>query len=126
MSPDGSESSGATTSPNPDDSIEPGSVTDRIIDNGNAISRIAAARCDREASCNRIGENGNYDTESECTADQSRAERAAIGAKVCPEAVDREKLNACLAAIRTEDCQSSLEDVEQMTVCRSHALCISP
>jgi hypothetical protein len=73
--------------------LDPTSLTSR---------RLATARCDREASCNEIGDSKQYATYEACV-DQMTALIAA-GDHPCLASQDREGLAHCLADIREQDC----------------------
>ncbi len=102
-------------------SVEP--AQSRSIDNKTAVDEIAAARCEREAECHKIGGNGRYKTQTDCAVNEQRSEFDDIGPKQCGAGIDRDKLDACVSALRTEDCKMGA--IPDVSACNASALCAS-
>src|SRR5690348_3092986 len=65
------------------------------IDSKTAVREIAAARCEREAECDKIAPNGRYKTQTDCAMHEQRSEFDDIGPHQCRAGIDRERLDAC-------------------------------
>jgi hypothetical protein len=104
-------------------SVEP--AQSRSIDNKTAIDEIAAARCAREAECDKIGRTGRYKTQTDCAVDEQRSEFGDIGPKKCGKGIDRDKLDACVSGLRTEDCKGPMGAIPDLPACNASALCAS-
>jgi hypothetical protein len=87
-----------------------------------AVSQIAATRCDQQASCNNIGAGRRYATRDACKAQFERTTRRRLNPETCAAGVDLTRVDACLAEIKKESCDPV--DTEQMDACRKSALCI--
>ncbi|WP_394828316.1 DUF6184 family natural product biosynthesis lipoprotein [Pendulispora albinea] len=96
------------------------------VANATAVGRIADARCAREATCNNIGTEKAYATTGVC-AQKIRADmRDDLNAADCPAGVAPKELDACVAAIKAENCNDPLDKLERITACRTSALCLHP
>ncbi len=97
----------------------------RSIDNKTAVDEIAAARCEREAECDKIGRDGRYKTQTDCAVDAQRSEFDDIGPKQCRGGIDRDKLDACVSGLRTQDCKGTMGAIPDLSACNANALCAS-
>lgn len=95
----------------------------RSIDNKTAVDEIAAARCAREAECDKIGRSGRYKTQTDCVTDEQRSEFDHIGPQQCSAGIDRDRLDACLSSLRTEDCKGPMGAIQDVSACNASALC---
>ncbi len=88
------------------------------------VDRLAAARCDREASCRNVGPGAKYGSPSVC----ANAVRGSIGndlnAYDCPRGLDGDAIDACMSAIRSEECDHPLDTLTRLEKCRTGALCM--
>jgi hypothetical protein len=88
-----------------------------------AMSKIAAARCERQVECGNIGPHGRFPTRVECIDHTQSYPRDGLSAHDCP-LVDRQGLNSCVQAIRHEDCGNSADTIARVNACRSANLCV--
>ena len=91
-----------------------------------ASESIAAARCDREVKCNRVGTHGKYPSHSACVAELKRDIRSDLRNDTCADGVRDKELNDCLQAIRVEQCGNALDmdAVIRIKACRVDNLCV--
>jgi Family of unknown function (DUF6184) len=89
-----------------------------------AISRIVAARCAREATCNNIGMDKRYTSPDVCSQKLRMDMKNDLGAKDCPNGIDHKGLEKCLAEIKAESCNNPMEMIERLAACRTSDLCI--
>ena len=88
------------------------------------VSKLSAARCDREQSCKNVGPGQNYVSRDVCL-DQMRGSLANdLNAYDCPRGIDESQLDRCMAAIRSEECSHPLDTISRMEKCRTGALCM--
>ncbi len=86
---------------------------------------LADEVCRREATCNRIGAaGGRYPTEEACMADLGTRFPAQIASWNCSPAAARARFEECLAAIRSERCDTDLvSGADRLPLCRATAVC---
>jgi hypothetical protein len=88
-----------------------------------AVDSIVAARCDREARCNNVGQGREYASKDAC-ATRIRAEwRDELNFAECPGGIDSKELNECLQEIRNDDCNNPFDTLGRIVACRSSDLC---
>ena len=86
------------------------------------IAQMAAARCDRERRCERIGAGRAYDSIETCET-KMRARIAPELSDPCPGGPSPRSVADCLDAIRTEVCSGPMHTLERYEKCRSASLC---
>lgn len=116
-----SDGSGATT-------VTSGStsgvkVTSARSDRDEAAMRLADELCARAAACNHIGEDARYRSEEACMADQGAKAPAQMSRWTCTPTQTQAGFEECLAAIRSERCETDLPRVEQLIACRTAQVC---
>jgi len=88
------------------------------------VSRLSAARCDREQGCSNVGAGKKYASRDVCM-DQMRGSLANdLNAYECPHGIDEGQLDRCMTAIRSEECSHPLDTISRMDKCRTGALCM--
>jgi hypothetical protein len=93
-------------------------ATERVVD------RLAYARCDHEQMCNNIGNGRKYATRDVCM-DQVRGNaNNDLNAYNCPRGINRGAFNACISALRSGQCNFSLDTISRENDCRSGTLCM--
>jgi hypothetical protein len=85
--------------------------------------RLADELCGREAACNDVGPGARYRTEEACMSDQGSRAPAQLTSWSCTPSQTQAGFEECLAAIRSERCETQLTRLEQLTACRSAAVC---
>jgi hypothetical protein len=88
------------------------------------IGRVARARCDRETTCNRIGEGNVYATGEQCTTVLRGASIADVVAAACAHGFDETQLALCLTSIRNVPCTDPIDTIETVPQCERSALCV--
>ncbi len=94
-----------------------------IVNNDNAVIRIANARCDREYNCNNIGAGARYQDQNACLRELHQNVQSALRMDMCP-GVDQAKLGKCLADVQNQACGVALETTESIPTCRRSELCV--
>jgi Family of unknown function (DUF6184) len=91
--------------------------------NEKAIDGIAATLCRREAKCENVGGAGQYLNHFECV-DRLRGEAIVELAPMdCPEKIDADLLDNCLAEIRRQECGLVIAALDRVPACAKAALC---
>jgi hypothetical protein len=98
-------------------------VTSARVDRDEPAMRLADELCSRAAACNQIGEGARYRSEEACMADQGAQAPAQIARWTCTPTATQAGFEECLAAIRSERCETALPRVEQLIACRSVQVC---
>ncbi|WP_437300276.1 DUF6184 family natural product biosynthesis lipoprotein [Sorangium sp. So ce327] len=82
-----------------------------------------AARCEREARCNNIGQDREYSSKDACSNEIRSEWRDDLNFTECPGGIDAEELNECLEGIRNEECGNPFDTLGRVVACRSSDLC---
>jgi Family of unknown function (DUF6184) len=88
-----------------------------------AALRLADELCGREAACSNVGQGARYRTEEACLSDQSSRAPLQLARWSCTPSQTQDGFEQCLAAIRSERCETTLTHVEQLAACRRVAVC---
>ena len=94
------------------------------VNNENAIARIVAARCAREAACNNVGADKRFTSGEVCTQKVKADMRDDLNAKDCPRGIDQKELNECLTEIKNENCNNPIDMIGRLAACRTSDLCL--
>jgi hypothetical protein len=89
------------------------------------VSRLAAARCDQEDACKNIGPGGKYDSRSVCLDVIRGSIGNDLNAYACPRGLDRDAIERCVAAIRSEACSTPFDTLARFEKCRTSAICMN-
>jgi hypothetical protein len=88
-----------------------------------AADEIAAARCDREQSCNNVGADRKYSTHDVCVAQLRAENQNDLTNASCPNGISSRAVEKCLADIRGEQCDHPLDTLERLRACARSSLC---
>jgi hypothetical protein len=88
-----------------------------------AVNDLATARCDREELCNNVGAGKKYGTRDACVNEMRAKGNADLQASACPNGVDPQQLDKCLAEVRGERCGNALDTISRLTACRTSTIC---
>lgn len=117
----------ATACQKNDKQAEPASSTTLtaldVVNNDNAVIRLANVRCDREYNCNRVGAGQTYQDQNACLREIHHDTQGVLRVDQCP-GVDQAKLATCLADIQATPCRSKLASTEDIASCRKRELCV--
>ncbi|HEY8038892.1 MAG TPA: DUF6184 family natural product biosynthesis lipoprotein, partial [Polyangiaceae bacterium] len=87
------------------------------------VDQLAAAECDREESCSKVGTGRAYSTVQVCL-DQMHATLASVlDSYNCPRGIDRRQVEHCMGAIENEGCDRPLDALQRIDRCRIDLLC---
>lgn len=117
--PDGSGVTTVTSGPAPAGV----KMTAARSDRDEAAMRLADELCARAAACNQIGEGARYRSEEACMADEGAKAPAQIGAWTCTPTRTQAGFEECLAAIRSERCETALPRADRLIACRTAQVC---
>ena len=91
----------------------------------NIVERLAAARCDREQSCNNVGvPHAKYASRGACLAAMRGDMAPDLNGYDCPGGIDQAGLDRCMAAIHDEGCGHPLDTLSRFDRCRTSSLCL--
>ena len=88
-----------------------------------AAMRLADELCSRAAACSQIGDGARYRTEEACMADQGTKAPAQISSWTCTPGQTQAGFEECLAAIRSERCETDLPRIDRLVACRTAQVC---
>ena len=88
------------------------------------IMRVTTARCQREMACGKIGadKDKKWTDEQSCRDDLGHDTYEGLKAKDC-KTVLQDKVQSCLTAIGTENCDNVESGLSRIQACRSDVLC---
>jgi hypothetical protein len=92
-------------------------------DKDQASMRLADELCGRAAACNAIGDGAKYRTLEACMADQGASAPVQVSRWSCTPTQTQAGFEGCLAAIRSERCETPLPRVDRLVACRSASVC---
>jgi hypothetical protein len=98
-------------------------VTAPLSPRDEAAMRLADELCARAAACNEIRDGGRYRSEEACVADQGAKAPAQIGRLSCTPTRTQAGFEECLAAIRSERCETDLTSLDRLAACQSAQVC---
>jgi len=84
--------------------------------------RAARALCDREAYCNRVGDDKTYKSADACLTEKRDRVGRLVTESGCRE-IRGDRVAACLTAIRGSECGPSNAPLAPPAECAAHALC---
>lgn len=89
--------------------------------------RLAGELCMHDAACNRIPSSGTDEArllaEQACVTERTSASRRFLSGWNCSPAAGRARFEECLAAIRSERCETMLTDPGRLDLCRGNIAC---
>jgi hypothetical protein len=89
-----------------------------------AVSSFAAAECDRQVRCNKVGPNQTYKSRSDCINKQQSDKHKSINDKVCTGGINEGNLNRCIQAINEEGCGDPMMSVPRQEACKTDGICV--
>ena len=102
-------------------------VTSVTVGDYDAADRFAGELCRREATCGRIDANQSDEAkllgEQNCVTMQAPRMRAAMERWSCSATTARARFDDCLAAVRSERCETRIDGPDILPACRSSAVC---
>lgn len=96
-----------------------------MVTTDNAVSHLAARRCDHEIDCQNVGAGKRYDDRGGCEREIAHALQAELAPSKCIWGVREEMLDRCMAGIRGHSCAISIESLESVASCKRATLCIN-
>jgi hypothetical protein len=102
-------------------------VTNVTVGDYDPADRLAGELCRREATCGRIDANQSDEAkllgEQNCVTVNAPRMRAAMERWSCAPMSRRASFEECLAAVRSERCETSIDRPDILPACRSNAVC---
>ena len=118
----------ATSSPAAAPASQPIGVTNTQAPNAvdpSVVDRLANARCDREQTCDNVGDGRRYASRHVCLEQQKGTIANDLNSYQCPRGIDGAAVQQCLSAIGAEECGAHpVEAVTRMDRCRNGAMCM--
>lgn len=99
------------------------SVTGVRTDADQASLRLADEICNRHVACSQVGNGARYHTVEACMADQGTRTPTQLTRWSCSPPATQAGFERCLAAIRSEHCETKLSSINELVDCRSHRVC---
>jgi len=87
-----------------------------------SVESVAAAVCEWESRCFRLGSGGKYADRAACTNEVVVQLQYDTGTS-CASGLNQAKVSACLNELRTEPCGVPKDSEKQLSTCRADALC---
>jgi hypothetical protein len=89
------------------------------------VDRLANARCDREQTCDNVGDGKTYASRHVCLEQQKGSIANDLNSYQCPRGIDGAAVQQCLSAIGGEECGAHpVEAITRMDRCRNGAMCM--
>jgi hypothetical protein len=89
------------------------------------VDRLANARCDREQTCDNVGDGRKYASRHVCMDQQKGSIANDLNSFQCPRGIDGAAVQQCLSAIGGEECGAHpVEAITRMDRCRNGAMCM--
>ncbi len=88
-----------------------------------AAGRLADEICGREVACDHVGKGARYRSEEACMSDQGARAPTQIARWTCTPTETHAGFETCLAAIRSEHCDTPLAHADELVACRSAPIC---
>ena len=89
------------------------------------VDRLSSARCDREQSCNNVGDGKKYASRGVCMDQLHGAVANDLNSYQCPRGIDGPAVRECVSAIAGEECGAHpVEAITRMEKCRTGAMCM--
>lgn len=102
-------------------------VTNVTIGDFDPADRLAGELCRREATCGRIQPAGTDEArllgEQNCVTQRAPSVRTMLTGWSCSPVENRARFEECLAAVRSERCETRLDQVETLPDCRRDVVC---
>jgi hypothetical protein len=119
----------ATATPAPVQTREPLGATNSqprsSYADASVVDRISSARCDREQSCNNVGDGKKYASRGVCMDQLHGAVANDLNSYQCPRGIDGPAVQECVSAIVGEECGAHpVEAITRIEKCRTGAMCM--
>jgi hypothetical protein len=101
-----------------------GVTEEQAISDDDVVTRMAAARCDRSQSCNRVGPGAEYHDRNACMAEQSDIVRKDLNAAKCPAGIGAKGFVQCIKSIENGQCDMPGQDYSRTSHCKLDSLCM--
>jgi hypothetical protein len=89
------------------------------------VDRLASARCDREQSCDNVGDGKKFASRHVCMEQLRGSIGNDLNAYQCPSGINQSAVTYCVSAISAEECGAHpVETITRIDKCRSGAMCM--
>lgn len=110
--------------PIPGTASEDGVTAEQRVADEQVVERIAAARCDRDESCNRIGPGAVYRNREDCMTRKRLTVLQDVNAGKCPGGIGEVALNRCIKSIENGSCDMPGQIIGETSHCHLSVLCL--
>lgn len=101
-----------------------GNSQQQTVTDDEVVERIAAAHCDRSASCDRIGPGAQYRDRNDCIEQMRVHMRKQLNASRCPRGIGETALALCVKSLHDGECDTPGEVVGTTSHCKLDSLCL--
>lgn len=101
----------------------PETAQERAQSVATAVAEIVRARCDLEDRCANLGPGQKFDSRAVCESKMQGETADELNTADCPLGVERRKLEACVASILAQECESMFDAISRWNACRNGQIC---
>jgi hypothetical protein len=103
---------------------EPGVTNQQAVADADVVERIAAARCDRSQSCDRIGPGANYHDRDDCMRQARELVSRQLNASHCPGGIGEVGVSRCVNSLHDGECDMPGEMYGNTSHCEMKLMCL--
>jgi hypothetical protein len=103
---------------------ELGVTSEQAVADAEVVARIAAARCDRSQSCDRIGRGANYRDRDDCMTQARELVSSQLNASHCPGGIGEVGVSRCVSSLHNGECDMPGEMYGNTSHCEMNLMCL--
>ena len=103
---------------------EPGLTNQQAIADADVVERLAAGRCDRSQSCNRIGAGAAYRDRADCMSQNRALVARDVNAWRCPGGIGEVGLSRCEKSLALAHCDMPGQVYTTAAHCELREMCL--
>jgi hypothetical protein len=101
-----------------------GVTEEQAVSDDDVITRLANARCDRSASCDRVGPGAEYKNRVDCLDHEHEIVRRDLNAAKCPAGIGAKGFAQCVKSVEDATCDMPGQTYEKSSHCKLDSLCM--
>jgi hypothetical protein len=101
-----------------------GAMEQQAATDDEVVASIADARCDREASCNRVGPGAHYRNRDDCVHQNRQSLRTDLNSARCPGGIGEAGLTQCVKSLENGQCSAPGQDTGVTSHCKLDSMCM--